>query len=168
MAIETENKATEININPALGKTKISEIEQIVQTNYLKLKNLDRKKHEHEMKINLTNHTPFHTTPRRLSYKEREELKKITDQLLTEGIVRHSNSPYASPVVLVRKKNGEYRKCVDYRTLNKLTIRDNFPLPLIEDSLEYFAEKKSFRKWTYETDSSTSTWQTVRQNTPHS
>lgn len=51
---------------------------------------------------------------------------------------------YASPIVLTRKKNGEYRLCVDYRTLNKYLIRDNYPLPLIEDQIDVLNGKKYF------------------------
>lgn len=45
---------------------------------------------------------------------------------------------------MVSKKNGDYRKCIDYRPLNKLTIRDNYPLPLIEDCLEYLGKRVFF------------------------
>lgn len=82
--------------------------------------------------------------PRRLSYYEKNELRKITDELLANNIIRPSESPYASAVVLVKKKNGDIRKCVDYRPLNRLTVRDNFPLPLIEDCVEYLGGKKYF------------------------
>ena len=58
--------------------------------------------------------------------------------------IRQSESPYASPVVMVLKKNGEYRKCVDYRALNKITVRDNFPLNLIETCLEYLGSDRYF------------------------
>lgn len=51
---------------------------------------------------------------------------------------------YSSPIVLVRKKNGEPRMCIDYRSLNDVTIRDNYPLPVIDDCLLYLANKKFF------------------------
>lgn len=64
---------------------------------------------------------------------------------MNKGIIRESTSEYASPIVLLeRKKNGEIRKCVDYRALNKITTRDNFPLPLIEDQLNLLSGKKYF------------------------
>jgi len=63
---------------------------------------------------------------------------------LADKIIRPSNSPYASAVVLVKKKYGNIRMCVDYRGLNKKTVRDNFPLPLIEDCLEYLEVKSVF------------------------
>ena len=56
--------------------------------------------------------------------------------LLQSGVIRESNSPFASPVVLVRKKDGGLRICVDFRTLNARTIRDSYPLPRITETLE--------------------------------
>ena len=87
---------------------------------------------------------PFRSLPRRLSYYKKNELRKITDELLSKNIIRPSDPPYASAVVLVRKKNGDLRKCVDYRPLNRLTVRDNFPLPLIEDCIECLGGKNYF------------------------
>ena len=73
------------------------------------------------MKINLTYDTPIFTKPRRLSYGERQQVKQIVDKLLAENIIRPSNPPYASALVLVRKKSCEVRTCVDYRPHNKIT-----------------------------------------------
>jgi hypothetical protein len=55
-----------------------------------------------------------------------------------------SNSPYASPIVIVRKKSEDIRLCIDYRALNKITVKDNFPTPLIEDHLDKLRQKKYF------------------------
>ena len=88
-----------------------------------------------EIEIELTSSTPVYYRPYRLSYSEREKVKDIVNELKENGIIRDSNSPFASPILLVRKKNGETRMCVDYRALNKITKRDRFPLPLIEDQV---------------------------------
>jgi len=63
------------------------------------------------------------------------------DELLAKGIIRESMSEYASPIVLTKKKNGETRMCIDFRKLNKIMARDNFPLPLIEDQLDLLTGK---------------------------
>lgn len=55
-----------------------------------------------------------------------------------------SRSPYASPVILVRKKDGSYRMCVDYRALNKITEKERYPLPVIQDLLDRLVDKKVF------------------------
>lgn len=99
---------------------------------------------KHTMKLRLTSDTPFYGAPRRLSYSDRIEVDRIINDLLSKGIIRPSDSPYASPIVLMKKKNGEFRMCVDYRWLIKLTVRDNFPLPLIENCLEYLDSKICF------------------------
>ena len=69
---------------------------------------------EYGMKISLMHDTPIFSRPRRLSYAERNQVREIVKNLLEKNIIRPSNSPYASPLVLVRKNNGEIRKCVDY------------------------------------------------------
>lgn len=63
-------------------------------------------------------------------------MKSHINQLLEAKIIRESCSPYASPIVLVRKKDGRLRLCVDYRLLNTKTRKDAFPLPRIEESLD--------------------------------
>ena len=56
--------------------------------------------------------------------------------MLDQGVIRPSHSPWASPIVLVRKKDGTFRFCIDYRKLNSVTIRDAHPLPRVDDLLE--------------------------------
>ena len=60
------------------------------------------------------------------------------------GVVQPSNSPWASPIVLVRKKDGTLRFCVDYRVLNSVTKKDTFPLPKIDDLLDQIGESRYF------------------------
>lgn len=98
---------------------------------------------ENIMKLTLTDNKPFSSTPRRLAFVEKNKLREILD-LISKGIIRESDSEYASPIVLTKKKNGETRMCVDFRTLNKITTRDNFPIPLIEDQLDVLEGKKYF------------------------
>lgn len=60
----------------------------------------------------------------------------MVQDLLKASTVQPSSSPYVSPVVLVRKKDNTWRLCVDYRKLNNMTIKDRFPIPLIEDLMD--------------------------------
>ena len=64
------------------------------------------------------------------------EVRKCLDNWLKQGIIHSSKSPYASQVVIVRKKTGEIRLCVNFRKLNAISIRDSFPLPRIEEALQ--------------------------------
>lgn len=89
-----------------------------------------------EMTIKLKDNTPVVYNPYRMSYKEKEQLSVIIDDLLKNGIIRESSSSYASPILLVNKKNGQKRLCVDYRALNRCTLKDKYPLPRIEDKLD--------------------------------
>jgi hypothetical protein len=61
------------------------------------------------------------------------ELKKQIDELLEKGYIRPSTSPWAAPVLFVEKKDGTKRMCIDYRSLNEVTIKNKYPLPRIED-----------------------------------
>jgi transposase InsO family protein len=73
-----------------------------------------------------------------------EEVRQHLSDLLNTGVISESQSPYASPIVLVRKKDGRLRMCCDYRLLNKKTLKDAFPLPRIEDSLDKLHGSKFF------------------------
>lgn len=82
--------------------------------------------------------------PYRLSQHEREKVIEMIDEMKGAGIVEDSTSEFASPILLVRKKSGEFRLCVDYRELNKLTVKDHYPLPRIDDQLDNLGQKKYF------------------------
>lgn len=78
------------------------------------------------MTIQLNKPTQIQYNPRRLSVAEKEKLMVILDDLLERGIIRQSNSEFSSPIVMVKKKSGEMRLCVDYRDLNSVTVRTIF------------------------------------------
>ncbi|KAJ4789012.1 polyprotein [Rhynchospora pubera] len=79
---------------------------------------------------------PVNQRPYRFSYFQKLELEKIVEELLKNSLIQESSSPYASPVLLVKKKDGGWRMCVDYRKLNSQTIKNKFPIPIIEDILD--------------------------------
>ncbi|GFW65481.1 transposon Tf2-9 polyprotein [Trichonephila clavipes] len=90
------------------------------------------------MRIIPKDHIPVYQPARRLSFSENQDVNKQIDEWLEQGIVRPSShtSEYASPIVLVKKKDGTTRLCVNYRKLNRTLVKDRFPLPLIEDVLD--------------------------------
>ena len=71
-----------------------------------------------------------------MSPPEFAELKKQCTELLSQGRVQISNSPYAAPIILVRKPDNSMRLCIDYRGLNEFSVRDAYPLPRIDELLE--------------------------------
>ncbi len=68
------------------------------------------------------NNTPIKQHPRRIPYAHREESEHQINEMLDKGIIRESTSPWSSPIILVKKKDGEMRFCVDYRKLNSVTV----------------------------------------------
>ena len=97
---------------------------------------------EHE--INTTTTRPVACGPRRYNEEQKKIMAEEVTMMLEQGVIRPSNSPYSSAVVLVRKKTGEWRFCIDFRPLNRTTIRDNHPLPRIDDLLRSVKTSKYF------------------------
>lgn len=89
--------------------------------------------------IRLAKETTISYRPYRMAHSERQITKEIITELLSKEIIRESQSPFSSPVILVKKKNGQNRLCVDFRALNKVTIKDRYPLPRIDDQLNDLA-----------------------------
>lgn len=97
-----------------------------------------------EMTIKLTENKVINYKPYRMSFHDREIVRNIVAELLEAGIIEKSTSPYASPILLVKKKDGGHRLCVDYRALNKITEKERFPLPVIQDLLDRLVNKAVF------------------------
>ncbi|CAK5012577.1 unnamed protein product [Meloidogyne enterolobii] len=81
---------------------------------------------------------PIASRQYRVPMTMKEEIKKQVEQMLKDGIIEHSNSQFASPVVLVKKKDGSMRFAIDYRKLNSITIKQVYHLPLINEIREEF------------------------------
>ncbi|KAI7797198.1 hypothetical protein IRJ41_020208, partial [Triplophysa rosa] len=97
-----------------------------------------------EHHIRLHDNKPFRERSRRLAPADIEDVRRHIKDLLAAGIIKESRSPYASPIVIARKKNGAIRMCIDYRTLNARTIPDQYTTPRIEDALDCLAGSRWF------------------------
>ncbi len=97
-----------------------------------------------EHAIDTGDNAPIKQRPYRTEFSNRAEIRKQIQQMLKSGIIRESVSPYASPVVLVNKKDGSKRMVIDYRKLNSISKPVSFPLPLITDLLDSLGKAKFF------------------------
>ena len=95
-------------------------------------------------KIQTEGAAPIKQAPRRMPLAKASEAQKAIQEMVSQGVVKPSQSPWSSPVVLVRKKDGSLRFCVDYRRLNAVTKKDSYPLPRIDDCIDSLAGSRWF------------------------
>ena len=87
---------------------------------------------------------PVHQLPRRVSPARRQEVRQLLNEMLKNYIIQPSNSPWSSPIILVRKRDGSTRFCIDYRKVNSVTRKDAYPLPRVDDILDTLGGSKWF------------------------
>lgn len=95
-------------------------------------------------KIDTGDAKPIKLPPRRLPISHRDIAEREIESMLQKGVIKPSNSPWASPIVLVKKKNGWTRFCVDYRRLNSVTVKYAYPLPRVDESFDSLVGAKYF------------------------
>jgi len=86
--------------------------------------------------IEIEDSNPIKQAPRRIPFHLRKEVDRIIEEMRLQGVIEESCSPWISPAILVKKKNGSIRFCVDFRKLNAITKKDSYPIPRINDMLD--------------------------------
>ncbi|UYV70128.1 K02A2.6-like, partial [Cordylochernes scorpioides] len=141
---DEEDKVTEIQINEDLTLSQKNELRQVL-SKYSdlfssKLGKTNLAKH----RIDTENAKPIKHKPYRVSPKERDIIKEQIQDMLQDGVIRASSGPWAFPVILVRKRDGNWRFCVDYRKLNSITVKDVYPIPRIDDVMDTLQGSRYF------------------------
>lgn len=91
--------------------------------------------HDHHIPL-LQGSQPVNQRGYRVPYVQKLEIEKQVKEMLENGVIQVSTSPFASPVILVKKKDNTWRMCVDYRRLNDITIKNKYPIPIIDELLD--------------------------------
>eukprot|EP00253_Pinus_taeda_P024423 PITA_24423 len=104
-----------------------------------------RGEHDHSITL-VPGAQPLNVCPYRYLFTQKNEIEKIIKERLEGGVIRPNISPYSSPMVMVLKKDGEWRLCRDFRALNKMTVKDKFPIPLVDDLLDELNGAQFFTK----------------------
>ena len=111
-------------------------------------------------KIDTGNSSPVHCSPHRIPQARKKEVRKLTQELLEKGVIQPFDSPWSSPIVLAKKKDGSIRFCIDYRKVNAITRKDAYPLPRIDETLDTLAGSKLYTML----DLKTGYWQVEVEN----
>ncbi|GBL78064.1 Retrovirus-related Pol polyprotein from transposon 297 [Araneus ventricosus] len=140
LPIDVTPNEVELNIGPDVPNIFKDKVQQSI-LNYVPHKT---KTTDVELNILVKSNEPISHQPRRLPFSEKKIVQTLVAEWLEQGIVEPCSSEYSSPVVIVRKKDGTPRVCIDYRKLNKVVVKDRFPLPLIEDILDRLQGSRVF------------------------
>ncbi|WVZ14709.1 hypothetical protein V8G54_012275 [Vigna mungo] len=92
-----------------------------------------QRSHDHSI---LEGSNPVKVKPYRYPHSQKEEIEKLVEGMINDGIIQHNKSPFYSLIILVKKKDGSWRFCTEYRALNAITIKDSFPIPTVDELID--------------------------------
>ena len=104
-----------------------------------------RRSHDHQIPLQ-PSAGPVSVRPYQYPYYQKTEIEKMVKEILQSSLIRPSNSPFSSPVLLVKKADGAWRFCVDYRSLNDITVKDKYPILIIDELLDELHGAKFYSK----------------------
>ena len=136
----------DVKLGTELGDSQSRQLQALMENYADVFSDVPGKTSKIEHRINLIDEEPVRLKPYPLPYALRQELKDEIKEMLDIGVIRKSSSPYASPVVIVKKKDGSNRICVDYKKLNKVTILDPEPMRTSEDLFQQLGSRNSFQR----------------------
>ena len=145
--LRAKETINDVDVNPDLPEKQKAEVLTILNEFKDVITDVPGNTNVEEHKIRLTTETPVRSRPYPVPHALREEIKTETKMMLDSGIIEPSNSPFASPVVLVKKKDGSNRFCVDYRKVNKMTVFDAEPMSNIEEIFAKMQKATFFSKF---------------------
>lgn len=135
-------------INPALSKSQREQFRELLKRYWKSLSNtkiqFENVPDYFSHKINTSTEDPVVGPQYRVPIHYKEEVEKQINELLENGLIEKSNSPYRAPIVIVKKKDSSLRLCVDFKKLNAQTVKDEYPIPDINESLAMLGKGKYF------------------------
>jgi len=101
--------------------------------------------HDHAIHL-LEGSKPVKVKPYQYLHSQKDEIEKLVQGMLEEGIIQPSKSLFSSPIILVKKRGGSWRVCTDYRALNAITVKDTFPIPTVDELIDELFGAEFFSK----------------------